>query len=560
MTVLVGTTLRTILDTVIQGKHRRGSGRIPLAKHMDKWGIAGCEAHRQYIIDTVADNTEMLKMAISRSPECQYAIGWQDDGLWPKAVLDAGAGWFLTEAVRVSEVSQRKAREPRPERKVTARVRTAGRTAGRTAVRTRNQFGGISAMRMTPIQKKLYEETMSADPPVPDPFTAEPVIHFCAHLWPVRGAWDWHAERWSELAAMIPGRKVIGVVTDRTTDTLQQVKEKLHGDFEFFEAENTKHGENPTFQKLQTMMPNGQDDIILYAHGKGVRPHTSSSEAVRIWSEMMYETVLFNHEAIRTRLAAGYKSFGSFRTFGDIPLSPKERWHYSGTFFAIRGKSFNAGEVKTGYGGVEAWPGSHIKREEAWNEFSENSSFKQMYDINSIYPGFVDAQMQWEVDRIGGKRCEQHKRELDWFLAMLKPEWRVLVIGSRNGGLEEQIRKAHLSNETVSIDIAPQPDNTENLIVGSSANAAVQEEARRRGPYDCVFIDGDHEYAGVKVDWLFAQTLGAKLIAFHDIAEAIKHRNEKCKVDLLWNEIKAIHKTEEKIVGCGWGGIGVFTP
>lgn len=134
---------------------------------------------------------------------------------------------------------------------------------------------------------------------------------------------------------------------------------------------------------------------------------------------------------------------------------------------------------------------------------------------------------------------------------------RVLVIGSRNGGLEYQLQKH--GHETVSIDIAPQSDNTtKNLITGSSADPEVQQKAREAGPYDIVFIDGDHSYIGAKSDWEFALTLKPRIIAFHDIATAIKHSSEGCEVDRLWNEIKTDgHKTTEKVVGCGWGGIGV---
>jgi hypothetical protein len=130
------------------------------------------------------------------------------------------------------------------------------------------------------------------------------------------------------------------------------------------------------------------------------------------------------------------------------------------------------------------------------------------------------------------------------------------VIGSRNGGLEYQLQQR--GHTTISIDIAPQPDNTQDIIVGSSADPEVQRRAREAGPFDVVFIDGDHSYSGAKSDWGFAQSLSPRLIAFHDIAPAIKHREEGCEVDRLWNEIKAAgHDTTEKVVGCGWGGIGI---
>jgi hypothetical protein len=271
---------------------------------------------------------------------------------------------------------------------------------------------------------------------------------------------------------------------------------------------------------------------------------------------MMYETVMYNQGKVIEQMAKGYKCFGSFRTFGDKPLKPKNLWHYSGTFFAVRAKHVGVKEVKTGYGGVEAWCGDHFAASDSWNEFWDSPGFKFGYDINAIYPRIVDAQMQWEVDRIGGPRCEQHKRELDWFCGCLSPASRVLVIGSRNGGLEYQLQQR--GHTTISIDIAPQPDNTQGIIVGSSADPEVQSRAREAGPFDVVFIDGDHSYDGVKADWEFAQSLSPRLIAFHDIAPAIKHREEGCEVDRLWSEINtAGHDTTEKVVGCGWGGIGI---
>ena len=226
-----------------------------------------------------------------------------------------------------------------------------------------------------------------------------------------------------------------------------------------------------------------------------------------------------------------------------------------------RKKSKRVKTVKTGYGGVEAWPGDHIEAADSWCEFTDGPGFKFGYDLNALYPAIVDAQMQWEVDRLGGPRCEQHKRELDWFLDYLVSDDRVLVIGSKHGGLEHQI-KTHCSTiETLSVDIAPQPDNTQPMIVGSSLDHDIQAEILKRGPFSVVFIDGDHSYQGASEDWSFAdQVVAPRLIALHDIADAIKHRREGCEVDRLWQEIKATHRTDEKIVGCGWGGIGIVHP
>lgn len=392
---------------------------------------------------------------------------------------------------------------------------------------------------------------------IADPFTDIPVIHFGAHLWPIRGHWEWHVDLWNEVAKNVNGRCVVGVATDANTATLKDVRDRLDSRFELFEFPNTEEGENHTFRQLQTMIPDGQNDVLIYCHGKGVRSHTASSEAVRVWTELMYETVVFNHARIIDRLSDGYKCFGSFRTYGDKPLSPVNRWHYSGTFFAVRAKHIAGRSVKNQYGGVEAWCGDHIDESESWCEFTDWPEIKIGYDIDALYPSVIDANMQWEADRLGGPRCEQHGRELEWFMDQLQPSDRVLVIGSKHGGLEHQLKLRYQGIETVSIDIAPQPDNVQPIIAGSSADSGIQEQAKDRGPYDLVFIDGDHSYEGVKQDWEFALSLQPRLIAFHDIADAVKHRREGCEVDKLWKEIKAAHRTTEKIVGCGWGGIGV---
>ena len=413
-------------------------------------------------------------------------------------------------------------------------------------------------MKLAQSQIQLRDAAQSAPPPQPDPFTDTPVIHFGAHMWPLKQYWRWHAKLWRELAETINGRCVVGIVTDDNTTPIAEVQAALGDRFELFVSVNTPQGENPTFRELQNRIPQGQNDVLIYAHAKGVREHTAMSESVRIWTECMYETVVFNTAKVVHKLSEGYKCFGSFRSFGNVPLAPVNSWHYSGTFFAVRAKHLGRKTVKTGYGGVEAWCGDHIPAAEAWNEFVDSPGFKFGYDLAAVYPAIVDAQMQWEANRIGGIRCEQHKRELDWFIGQLKSTDHILVIGSKHGGLESAIKRRLPDVTTVAIDIAPQADNSQVLIVGSSTDPEVQRKAREAGPFDVVFIDGDHSYAGAKADWEFALSLRPPLIAFHDIADAIKHRNEGCHVDRLWNEIKtAGHRTEEKIVGCGWGGIGI---
>ena len=63
---------------------------------------------------------------------------------------------------------------------------------------------------------------------------------------------------------------------------------------------------------------------------------------------------------------------------------------------------------------------------------------------------------------------------------------------------------------------------------------------RQHGPYDLVFIDGDHSPAGVRADW---QNYGpmARLVAFHDIdaehGKLTPARLADYGVHQLWTEL-----------------------
>ena len=391
-----------------------------------------------------------------------------------------------------------------------------------------------------------------------DPFHNEPIVHLGFHLYPIPGeCFNWHIQKLNELIPTINGQVIIGLATTPETWPLNKVRSLLPGRCEVFEFPNTSEGENQTFRELQQRIPQGNDDVLLYCHGKGVSKQEHHREAVRLWTEFLYESVAFNVAELTAKMSQGYQLCGSLMTDTDHPMKPANGWHFSGTFFVVRAKYLADKPVTPQYGGVESWPGDHFNAADAYSSFIDNLGPDVGYDINRLYPEIVNAQMDWEAARIGGPRCEQHLRELNWFVRQTKACDNVLVIGSRHGGLERVLRD-NWNCETVSIDIVREPENlTDNLIVGNSADQYIQTQARDFGPFDIVFIDGDHSYQGVESDWRFAQSLNPRLIAFHDIADAIKHRREGCDVPKLWSEIKKTHTTSEMIVGCGWGGIGI---
>jgi hypothetical protein len=371
------------------------------------------------------------------------------------------------------------------------------------------------------------------------------------------------------------GRVIVGIATDEHTDEADDVIERLGNRPEYILSQNIPTGDlaerGKPFGELLTTIPAWEqlrdtgDSITIYAHGKGMRPHTRSNPAVRLWTEMMYETVSFNVQQTVDLMAAGYDCVGSFRTFGFRPLNPKFSWHYSGTFYNARTQAMftDDGRAKPWqlkYGGTEAWPGDHIPAGSAANVFADNAPWLRQYEMRHM-ADVIPQHLLWQSAQWQGVQMEQHTREFDWLVNRLSGVRSLLVIGSRHGGIEHHLRLRYPGLQIVSVDLDPLPTNTQDcLIRGDSHSVEIQNEIRRRGPYDAVFIDGDHTYAGVKLDWEFARSLNPKIICFHDHTTTDYHTRCGCAVDRLWSEIRAAgYHTTEKVVGCGWGGIGLVT-
>jgi hypothetical protein len=256
--------------------------------------------------------------------------------------------------------------------------------------------------------QQLYSQMLAAPKPAREPFTSEPVFHFGAHLWPIAGCWEAHVDEWNKLASRITGRCIVGIAecNDCGTSPTSEVIARLSERFEVFPVPNTKEGENPTFTELVRRMPKGENDIFLYAHGKGMKPATRVSAAVKTWISVMYQTVIFNHGEIVRRMAQGYKTFGSLRAFGKAPLSPAFSWHYAGTFFAVRSMHMrHTKPVKSGYGGVEAWPGNNFPANEAWCEFGDNRAIMSHYDAQEMCSGVVEG----AVRELAARNAKRHR-------------------------------------------------------------------------------------------------------------------------------------------------------
>jgi len=73
------------------------------------------------------------------------------------------------------------------------------------------------------------------------------------------------------------------------------------------------------------------------------------------------------------------------------------------------------------------------------------------------------------------------------------------------------------------------------MILGDSTDREIIDVARKFGPYDLVFIDGDHSYSGVRSDYENYSPM-ARIVAFHDVNQ--QPRSRAYGATEFWNEVK----------------------
>jgi predicted O-methyltransferase YrrM len=122
---------------------------------------------------------------------------------------------------------------------------------------------------------------------------------------------------------------------------------------------------------------------------------------------------------------------------------------------------------------------------------------------------------------------------------------RVLEIGTWHGGtlwhwmrpgttvvvIDDEMRMAHLWQEW-----ADEVDAELWLLYGLSQSPEAVDKAAELGPYDFIFIDGDHRYEAVQADWDNYSPLVAEggVVVLHDILPRPGYG-----VSELWAELRA---------------------
>jgi len=145
----------------------------------------------------------------------------------------------------------------------------------------------------------------------------------------------------------------------------------------------------------------------------------------------------------------------------------------------------------------------------------------------------------------------------------IKPE-RILEVGIHSGGSLYQWMKNAPGSLVVGVDVENGPwgdPGTTDLaawmqwaefygvnfqpILASSQESWVVEKVLAYGPYDFIFLDGDHSYQAINHDFFNYSAMLAPggVVALHDI---LQHPDDpQIQVWKLWAEISLIFETEE---------------
>jgi predicted O-methyltransferase YrrM len=171
----------------------------------------------------------------------------------------------------------------------------------------------------------------------------------------------------------------------------------------------------------------------------------------------------------------------------------------------------------------------------------------------------------------------QERKEISMFLSIAEKEKPrvVLEIGAGEGGTLFLLTRIATSKAIlVSLDLPsypkwrdtlfklfPMKDQTLQLVRGNSHNIDTFNGVRQslgENRVDLLFIDGDHGYDGVKMDFeLYSQLVReGGLVGFHDIVP--DYLNLDYEVPKFWNEIKNGYEHVEIIENKKKYGIGIL--
>jgi len=226
------------------------------------------------------------------------------------------------------------------------------------------------------------------------------------HIWPVKGfdAWRWNCDQLMSRAHLFNGRRIVSIVTDSKSESVEVVKEYMR-DFtdEFIIAKNIPRLREvvtfvPMMEQIESLNPK---EITFFCHSKCVRHdidlNDTGSTIVR-WTKAMYETCLDYYPLVEESLK-DYGITGSFKRHGQFRTRGNHRWHYSGTFYWYRHDEVfrrNWRYIDKRFFGAESWVGHVFKAEDAGVLFADKVD--DLYVLDYWKTRIAGPLKQWKLD------------------------------------------------------------------------------------------------------------------------------------------------------------------
>jgi hypothetical protein len=192
----------------------------------------------------------------------------------------------------------------------------------------------------------------------------------------VRGTlWHWNVQKIKGFWNVFTGRKIIMIVTDKSTDDPSVVLKELSFPVESIVQKNDRSlGETKTFMdglsRLQSLNIN---EATFYAHAKGV---TRNSEPVKAWADTLYNLNLSVPAAIDI-LLGNYAVVGALRRPCTHVAPFSHDWFFEGSFYWMKHSELfkrNWRNMLHGYYGTEHYPGLQFREEETYSIFNKARS------------------------------------------------------------------------------------------------------------------------------------------------------------------------------------------
>lgn len=257
------------------------------------------------------------------------------------------------------------------------------------------------------VNTTVCSESIDLDAPLVDP-----VRNLMMYIYPIAQfeVWRWNIEQIRKRLHLFNGKRIIAVMTDPSTNTVEEVQAAFCGERIDAWVVGLNDPNRWEMQGLPRMMefvhscdPN---EITFYCHGKGAQgpehihgPTFLQQPRVK-WAMAMYGACLddmpFVEKQLETHTFAG--AFKRRMVHGEPPY--RSSWHFAGTFYWFRNARLfalpNWHHFDHQWYGAETYPGQLVGWGQAAGLFCDHPP--QLY-IQEAWTGQVDAMWeQWKQE------------------------------------------------------------------------------------------------------------------------------------------------------------------